>query len=207
MEYQEVEAIQARLQTVERRLRLTLMGWVVSFVILVLLGAAAQHATSQPTVLRARSLEVIDDAGRARIVLSADSVPGEPEAQPGVSGLWLLDAMGRPLASLSSAPNGYSSLSFNDPIRPLQFGTFSLDGLILSDTNGRGRIQLIPDGLSLWDKGRRMRILLALQSDGGAGLTIFDAMGLVRTALDVDHHERPGLGLFDRAGQTLFKAP
>ncbi len=207
MERYELDVIRARLENVERRLRVTLVAWVGSIVALVLLGVAAQHATSQPTVLRARSLEVVDEQGMARVVLSVDRIPGSSESRPGVSGIWLLDATGRHLATLNSAANGYSSLSFSDPARPLQFGTLSLEGLILSDGKGTGRIQLSSDGLSLWDTRRRMRILLALQADSGVGLTFFDLTGNLRTALDVDHHGRPGLSLFDGDGRRLFGAP
>ncbi len=207
MEHNELEVISARLEKVERRLRMILGGWVVSFVALVLLGGASQYATSQSTALRVRSLEVVDQQGLARIVLSVDRVPGDSEVRPGISGIWLLDARGRPLATLSSAPNGSSSLSFNDPRRPLQFGTVSLDGLILSDLRGRGRIQLSSDGLSLWDTGRRMRILLALHADESVGLTLFDPAGNLRTALDVDDDGNPGLTFFDGAGRRLFGAP
>ncbi len=207
MEPHELDVIHARLEKAERRLRMTLVGWVGSLVALVLLGAGVQHATSQPTALRVRSLEVVDEQGLARIVLSVDRVPGEGEVRPGVSGIWLLDASGRRLATLGSAPNGFPSLSFSDPARPLPFGTLSLEGLILSDREGTGRVQLSSDGLSLWDTGRRMRILLALQVDRGVGLTFFDPVGKLRSALDVDHHGRPGLTLFDGTGRRLFGAP
>ncbi len=207
MERHELDVVRTRLEKVENRLRMTLVGWVVSLIALVLLGAAVQHATSQPLVLRARSLEVVDEQGLARIILSADRVPGQSEARPGVSGIWLLDASGRHLATLNSAPNGFSSLSFRDPTRPLQFGTLTLEGLMLSDGKGTGRVQLSSDGLSLWDTGRRMRILLALQADRGVTLTFFDPVGNLRTALDVDHHGRPGLTLFDGAGRRVFGAP
>ncbi len=207
MERHELDVIHARLEKAERRLRMTLVGWVGSLVALVLLGAGVQHATSQPTALRVRSLEVVDEQGLARIVLSVDRVPGESEVRPGVSGVWLLDASGRRLATLGSAPNGFSSLSFSDPARPLQFGTVSLDGLILSDLRGRGRIQLSSDGLSLWDTGRRMRILLALHADESVGLTLFDPAGNLRTALDVDDDGSAGLAFFDGAGRRLFGAP
>lgn len=206
MASQEFDAIHARLEKLERRLRVTLVGWVLSLVVLVLLGATAQRAISQPTVLRARSLEIVDQTGQARIVLSVDRIPGRSDVRPGVSGIWLLDAAGKPRARLSSADDGSFSLSFSDPARP-QFSTLSLDGFILSDTTGKGRIQLIPDGLSLWDTGRRMRILLAIDADGGAGLTLFDGAGKPRAALDVEQGGSPGLTLFDGVGQTVFKTP
>ncbi len=207
METQELKAIHTRLEKLERRVRMTLAGWVVSLAVIVLLGAASQHAASQPAVLRVRSLEIVDQEGRPRIVLSADQVPGRSELRPGVTGIWLLDTSGRHRAMLSTTPDGFASLSFADPARPQQVGTFSLDGMILSDTAGRGRIQFIPDGLGIWDTGRRMRVSLALDPDGGAGLTLFDSAGKPRVALDVEEDARPGLTLFDEAGRKLFHAP
>ncbi len=207
MERHEFEVIRARLEKVECRLRVALVGWVVSVVALVLLAAGVQHATSQPTALRVRSLEVVDEQGLARIALSVDRVPGESEVRPGVSGIWLLDTAGRHLAALGSAPNGFSSLSFNDPARPSQFGALSLDGLILSDRKGTGRVQLSFDGLGLWDTGRRLRMLLAIGADNGVGLTFFDPTGRLRNALDVDHHGKPGLTLLDGSGRELFGVP
>ncbi len=207
MATQGLEALNVRVQNLEWRLRVTLVAWVVSLIVVVVLVAASQRTTSQPTVVRARAVEVIDETGRARIVLSADRVPGTSEPRPGVTGIWLLDRAGRQLTQLSAASNGSSSLSFSDPARPLQFGTFNLDGLILSDTAGKGRIQLMPDGLSVWDRGRRMRVLFALQGSGDAGLTLFDPTGKLRIALDVDHHGKPGLSVFDTTGRKLFGAP
>ncbi len=203
----DIEVLNMRLQNLEWRLRATLIAWVVSLVMVVVLVAASQRTTSQPTVVRARAVEVVDETGRARIVLSADRVPGSPERRPGVTGIWLLDPSGRQLAKLTAAANGSSSLSYSDPTRPLQYGTFSLDGLILSDTAGKGRIQFMPDGISVWDSRRRMRVLFALQGNGDAGLTLFDPTGNLRIAVDVDHHGKPGLTVFDTTGRKLFGAP
>jgi len=207
MERPEFEVIRAQLEQMKRRLRVALVGWGVSVVALGLLAGGVQPATSQPTVLRVRALEVVDEQGVVRIVLSADRVPGESEGGIRVAGMWLLDPAGRELATLGSTANGFASLSFRDPARPSQFGTLSLDGLILSDLKGTGRIQLASDGVSLWDSERRMRMLLAIYSDNGVGLTFFDPTGRLRNALDVHHDGKPALTLFDGTGQKLFGAP
>ncbi len=202
----ELQAIQHRLHTLERRQRLTLIGWVGSLVV-VLLGAAAAQVFSQPEILRARGLEIVDDAGKVRIALTVDRVPGMPSGQRGVSGVWIMDGSGTHLAALNSTPAGAASLTFLDPAHPLQFGGVSLDGLIISDRKGRGRVQVSPDGLGLWDVGRRMRLLLALHEDQDVGLTLFDPTGRLRSALDVNHHGSPALTLFDSTGQRRFSAP
>lgn len=202
----ELSAIQLRLRALERRQRFTIIGWVASLV-LVLLGAATAQVASQPEVLRARGLEIVDQSGKTRIVLSVDRVPGMTSGQPGVAGLWILDGLGTHVAALSASPTGVTSLTFLDPAHPLQFGGVSLDGLILSDRKGRGRVQMSSDGMSLWDVGRRMRVSLALYEDQSVGLTLFDPTGKLRGALDVNHHGIPGLTLFDSAGQRRFGAP
>ncbi len=202
----DLRSIQQCLRTLERRQRFTLIGWVSSLVI-VLVGAVAAQVFSQPEVLRARGLEIVDDAGKVRIALSVDRVPGMPSGQRGISGVWIMDGSGTHLAALNSTPAGVASLTFLDPAHPLQFGGVSLDGLIISDRKGRGRVQVSPDGLGLWDVGRRVRLLLALDENQDVGLTLFDPTGRPRGALDVNHHGNPTLTLFDSAGQKRFSAP
>ncbi len=206
MQEHDLRSIQQCLRTLERRQRFTLIGWVSSLVI-VLLGAVAAQVFSQPEVLRARGLEIVDDAGKVRIALSVDRVPGMPSGQRGISGVWIMDGSGTHLAALNSTPAGVASLTFLDPAHPLQFGGVSLDGLIISDRKGRGRVQVSPDALSVWDVGRRMRLLLALHEDQDVGLTLFDPTGRLRGALDVNHHGSPALTLFDSTGQKRFSAP
>jgi len=132
MERQESELLLARVERLERRLRVAVVGWVVSIATVVVLGVAVQ-AISQPEVLRARRIEVVDTAGRARIVLGV-----LPDGSLGL-GLW--DAAGRPRIGLGVAPDRSPALG-------------------LSDAAGRPRIGLVvlPDGspvLGLWDAARR----------------------------------------------------
>ena len=73
MDHQEFAVLQSRFQKVEWRLRLVLAAWMVSIVVLVLLGIVVQRASSQPGILKARALDIIDAAGQTRITLYADA--------------------------------------------------------------------------------------------------------------------------------------
>jgi len=157
MEQQEFEALRKRLDRVERRLRVAVVGWVVSIATVVVLGVAVQQAVSQPEVLRARSFEVVDAAGRVRIALAV--------GRDGSSGLGLYDVAGRVRGVLSVLPDGSP-------------------GLGLYDAAGQARIGLglLPDEspwLSLLDAAERERIALDVFPDGSPMLTLKDAAGRV----------------------------
>lgn len=70
-------------------MRVVVAGWVFSVATFVLLGVAVQQAVSQPEVLRARRIEVVNAAGRAYIVLGVS-----PDVAPGLN---ILDAAERAL--------------------------------------------------------------------------------------------------------------
>ncbi len=72
-------------------MRMMVTGWVLSVVTLVLLGVAVQQAASQPQVLRARRIEVVDAAGKARVVLGV---------LPTGVGLSVMDTAYRPRVAL-----------------------------------------------------------------------------------------------------------
>ncbi|MBM3500865.1 MAG: hypothetical protein FJX74_19575 [Armatimonadetes bacterium] len=107
MEQQEFEALRKRLDRVERRLRVAVVGWVVSIATVAVLVVVQQVVPQpEPEVLRARRIEVVDAAGRARIVL--DTAPsGSPV-------LILLDAAGRGRIALDVSPGGTQMLIFWD---------------------------------------------------------------------------------------------
>ena len=126
MDLQEFRVLHARLSCVERRLRMVVLVWVLSVVGLVLLGVVVQRASSQPAVLRARTFEVVDATGRARLVLTV--FEGEPELRlldiagrsrltldifEGEPGLRLWDATGKSRLTLSMF-EGQPSLLFRD---------------------------------------------------------------------------------------------
>ena len=64
-----LEPLETRLQRVEGRLKLAFAGWSLSVTLLLLLGALVPHVVSQPAVLRARAIEIVDQSGKVRINL------------------------------------------------------------------------------------------------------------------------------------------
>lgn len=153
MERQEFEVLVARVEKLERRVRVVVAGWVLSVTAFVILGVAVQQATSQPEVLRARHIMVVDAAGRPRIALSV--------TPDGSSVLGFRDAAGQVRIGLLVLPNGSPALEFRDAA-------------------GRPRIGLsaAPDGtsvLDLRDAAGRVRIMLGLTRDGEPLLGLYDA--------------------------------
>jgi hypothetical protein len=152
MERPEFESLQARLHRVERRMRLVLVGWIASAVALVLLGVVAGGATSQPEVLRAQAVEVVDAAGKTRIAL---------HVRQGVAVVRLADRVGQSRIEFAVFPDEYA-------------------GVQLSDGAGRPRIRLSVDSggapaLWLFDALARHRLGLKVLSDGGPRLWLLDA--------------------------------
>lgn len=154
MERQEFEVLRTRVQRLERRMRVAVAGWVVSVVVVVLLGVAVQQAVSQTEVLRARRIEVVDAAGRRRIIL---------EVLPdGTSGLSLWDAAGQARIALTVLPDGPPSVGLGDGV---------LSRILLT---------VLPDGtpgLSLRAAAGRTGISLSLLPDGSPLFSLQDAAG------------------------------
>lgn len=79
MEQQRVEALEARLERVERRLRALVVGWVVSLVMVGIVGVLPERATSQDKqTVQAQAvytnyLTVIGPKGEKRMSFSAGS--------------------------------------------------------------------------------------------------------------------------------------
>lgn len=145
------EDVQARLRRMERRLRVVQLGWVFSVVALGLLGIGARQVSSQPAVLRGRALEVVDEAGHARIGL---------DVRYGIALLRLADPAGRSRVELTVFPDG-------------------LPGLQLADAEGRTRIRLgvgLAGEPELWllDRLERPRIGLKVLSTGVPRIWLFD---------------------------------
>ncbi|MBM3471555.1 MAG: hypothetical protein FJX73_12320 [Armatimonadetes bacterium] len=129
MERTEFDALLDRLRIVERRLRLVFIVLALSLVAFVTLIVPVQQADSQPSTLRARAVEIVDEGGRRRITL--DAVAGEPalrfwdatgtanivlSAGPAKPGFLFLDAVQRsyvmldPAGVLFVSPAGQASM-------------------------------------------------------------------------------------------------
>ncbi len=146
-----VEGMEARLSRIEQRLRLVQWGWVFTVVALMLLGIGARQVSSEPAVVRARAVEVLDEAGHTRIGL---------DVRYGIALLRLTDPAGRSRAEFAVFPDGFP-------------------GIALSDAEGRGRIRLSvgPNGEpGLWfsDWLERPRIGLKVLSTGVPRIWLFD---------------------------------
>jgi len=169
--------------------------------------AAAQ--AKQPAVgevVRARSFEAVDEAGKTRANLSL--LGGTPV-------LSFYDAAGKQRATVGMNLDGTPSLGFRDA-RGNARGVLGINaegatGVLLSDAAGKVRARLVagPEGeatLALSD-AYRVRLGLMVLSDGSAVLNFVDAAGKARAMLHGVPDGRSGLTLFDAAGEVIWKAP
>jgi hypothetical protein len=136
MERAELDAISARLATVERRLRVVVTGWTITVAMVGVLGLLAPRAWSQAETVRARAVEIIDPAGTVRVALS---VRGE-----GLAEVALSDAGGRGRLWLHVRPDGTPSVVLADNAGRGRLWLASYgdrtSGLLMADGHGRGRV-------------------------------------------------------------------
>lgn len=176
-----VEALEIRLRRMERRFRIVTAGWLLTAVMLLVLGVA-QHAVSQATVLRARAIHLVDAQGRGRVFLGADS-SGPPRLQ-------FFDEAGNIRVALSVTGFG-PVLGFTDAAGKRRIG-------IAVGSDGAPSIELS-------DSAGLRRIALSLR--GGSTLIFADSVGRVRIGLTILGDGSPALHLLDGAGQSLFGYP
>jgi hypothetical protein len=105
----------------------------------------------------------------------------------------LVDAAGRPLAELSSAPHGGA-------------------GLVLLDQAGKARAALITTptgepGLKLYDANGVVRSAAMVSSDNSAGIALYDATGKSRAALTEAPSGEATLVFFDASGRQSEIVP
>jgi len=105
----------------------------------------------------------------------------------------LVDSAGRPLAELSSAPQGGA-------------------GLVLLDTAGKARAALVTTpsgdpGLKLYDASGTVRSAVAVSSDSTAGIALYDVTGKSRAALTESPEGDCRLMLFDASGRQTESFP
>jgi len=164
MDGAEVWAMHARLQRVENRLRVVALGWLLSIVVFGVLAIGVRQAASQQQqtappldLLRARSIEVVDAAGNARIALNVSA--------EGTAEIVLSESAGKGRMWFSVRSDGIPSA-------------------VLADAMGKGRIWMTayPDrssGLILSDATGKGRIWLGASSDGSSNLMMVDTGGRV----------------------------
>jgi len=96
MEERELDVLRAKVSALERRLQLIVAAWLLTVVGLLVLGLGARQAISQPEVVRARTVQVVDRSGKTRAVLGIDEQKDEVY-------LALLRSKGDSLARLSGS--------------------------------------------------------------------------------------------------------
>jgi hypothetical protein len=105
----------------------------------------------------------------------------------------LVDSSGRPLAELSSAPQGGA-------------------GLVLLDLTGKARAALVTTatgepGLKLYDATGSVRTAAVVSSDNTAGIALYDTAGRSRAALTETPSGDCHLMLFDATGRQIEVLP
>jgi hypothetical protein len=125
-----LEALRLRVQRLERRLCTVLVAWLISVLVLGFLGPFVQPAISQPSVLRARTLEIIDAKGKPVIRLRTSEIGGAL--------VEIADGAGKTRVAISGSA---STLWINDQSgeKPLFALGVDLDGPWLKLVDPRGR--------------------------------------------------------------------
>jgi hypothetical protein len=201
--------LEARIAKLEHRLRLLVVGCILTLALGLVLALRAQ------TVFRARhiqveKMEIVDKEGRPRIRLATFS------DEDSDLGLRFYDDEGRKRAQLVLVA-GDPYLEFYDP-KGQTGARLSLAGtipkLVLSDPGRQMSVRLSlglgMSFLSFDDRAGRTRIELGLFGGDEPYFQILDSAERIRAALAVlslGKDESAWLGLFDSAGKTLFVAP
>jgi hypothetical protein len=155
----------ARLEGAHRRLRRVVLALACALI------AALVVAAGDDGVLSGRTLKLLDDAGRVRVLLTTSS------------GLSFLDAGSRPRAILGIDAEGGPGLVLNGDTSRAIFNV-NRDGPALALTAEHGSLRAIlalvkgQPGLVFFDGEERERLHLAVANGGGRG-TLLDATGTV----------------------------
>ena len=132
MSPQEFTGIRAKLERLERRQRLTVVGWALTIVSLVIVVSVRQ-ASPASQVLETRGIKIVDPQGRQAILLglSEANLPGIWVYRPGEKewAIHLGVLGGGPTIALQEARSGLD-LGFGD----------SLPGLWYRDNTGTRRV-------------------------------------------------------------------
>jgi hypothetical protein len=152
----EVE-IRERLRQVEGELRRWRRGAVV-FATLALLSIAGAMAAPQSKELRVQTLRIVDDAGKDRIILTAE---------PKIPDMTFLDPSGQ----------GRLTLDIAEDHKPV---------LVVSDSGKEStRLTLGIEGgsplLQLYDATVKKRIAFGVPKEGGSMIRVLDADGKLRS--------------------------
>ena len=161
---------------------LAILAVVTSVCSLVLAAVALERSNrvqeQGPGSLRVSRVEVVDAAGKTRVLLSAES--------GGQAGLSLYDAAENPRVGLAVGNDG-------------------IPQLLMKDAAGKGRLALVvlPSGPGIgWsDATGKVRTSLGMADDGRTALSMKDAAGTQRLALGLSPDGSPGLTLRSHQGR------
>ena len=163
------DALAARLAALERshaRLRRLVAVLVLALLAALLVGAGKPAATGKPAVdgvISGRSLKLLDDQGRVRVLLNTNA------------GLSFLDANGHGRATIGLDGTGFPGLVFNgDGTRAIL--NVNADGPALTMTGTGGALRAIlalvkgQPGLVLFDGEEHERAKVTVEDGNGRGM-------------------------------------
>jgi ABC-type amino acid transport substrate-binding protein len=140
---------------------------------------------SSERVTRTTGLEIVDQHGRPRLVLSVDAA--------GSARMSALDRNGRMRAGLFVRPDGASGITFWNSRERLR----TMIGAAAEGTPFVG----------LWDTGDRLRAEISIASDGTPGLSFWDTDDRVRLLIGTRNDGAPTVALLDSDGDPVWTAP
>lgn len=221
--------LEARLNMLQHRLQVAVVGWVLSVLLLGLLSIAAVRANARPEVLVARGLDLVDARGRLHGTLGvADDgttrlILGDERGKPrvtlgiGVEGevrFVLYDAQARTRVALGVLSDGTPWMRLLDAQTVTRVGVSVGQSTVMSlfDDKGVERMGLRIHGdglpaLTLFDRQAVPLIGLGEAPDRTSGLTFYDTKKRRRIGLGIAQHEDPWLTISDARGGDLFSAP
>ncbi|HLW48280.1 MAG TPA: hypothetical protein VKW09_10990 [bacterium] len=179
----EFTRLQRDLDRFDRRTRALGAAGLAVAVLVAVLFAGARQAVSQPESLSGRTVALVDDAGRQRIVLGSDT-----GNRPGI---WLRDEGGKDRVWFGfGAPRGTPQLSLNDETGRTRLAAgFSVERgdaqMAMFDPAGTPRaylgfgVQLRTPQLVLDDEHGKDRIYAGWTQDGATILHLVDESGTV----------------------------
>lgn len=181
----EHEGLRSQFHKLEHRLAVISGAFILSVVTLLVFGLLVPRARSQPQVVRARGLEVVDASGRLRI--SLDAVSSRPS-------LWFFDSEGNRRMGLT-------------------VGSLDTPAIVLNDARGRARISVNVGmeraaEIRLSDSRGRPRVAVWVTSRDEPGVWLFDELARARIGLKVLPGGDGKVWVFENpSGRVLFTAP
>jgi hypothetical protein len=173
-----------------RRLRRTTRVQAVGLV--TALAAVVLGATNEPGDLTLRTLKIVDEDGKTRVL--AGTLPADPARELGGVGFFLFDREGRRRIHVSTTRENAAVVS-----------VVGIDGKTGVHAMTSAPKAVITDAavLSLTGNDGLTRVFLGMNADGAASLRLADRAVRVRIAAEATSEGHARFALFDRDGKTL----